>query len=320
MKGEMIVCKFGGSATISEDALVNIKALCKDKERAVLVYSALGRENENEKKLTDLLIELTKNKNNQKELINQIKQKFNIFLEKINVKININKKIDLILKEYNKNNDEKYLISRGEYLTSYLMSKFLKIKFIPAEKIMFFKNGKINYKKIKEKLKKYINRCKRILIPGFYGVDENKNIVLFSRGGSDVSGAIFARALAPCVYENWTNEAGIKEVNPSICQSQTIKRMNYNQLKIMTQADATVIHHDCSDILKGRKIVLQVGSILDLTQPKTIVSDRARKSFFVSFKEEKNKIKIISPLGQVWASKENYKEKIKQIYSERKKK
>lgn len=315
----MIVCKFGGASTTSVKSIQNIKLL-KDKnsKRQVFVFSAIGKSHKGDKKITDLLIEISQNKNvtkNKKIILNKFKK-----LQKI-LKINISTQ-KLLNKFYNKflsTQNADYLISRGEYLTTLFMSKYLGIKFIPAEKIIFFQDNKINYKKTKNKLNNYINKYKIIATCGFYGIDENNKIKLFSRGGSDITGAIIAKCLHANVYENWTDVCGIKQVNPKITISKQIKKMSYTDLDIMTKCDANVIHNDCIRILQGENIKLKVGNIFKINSKKTVVVDKCREVRFICYKVEDSKVfvyykdKKLNFIQKI-CSPQNFKEKILQIY------
>ena len=64
----MITCKFGGSCTVQERAIKNIKKIKKNSnERKIFVFSAIGKSDDSDTKVTDLLIELShKNENYQK--------------------------------------------------------------------------------------------------------------------------------------------------------------------------------------------------------------------------------------------------------------
>ncbi|MBQ8909307.1 MAG: hypothetical protein IJY90_03380 [Clostridia bacterium] len=313
----MIVCKFGGSATASKKAIKNIKVLSANLDRRVLVFSAIGKINKHDEKITDLLIALTKENIDRKIIINKIKAKFNKLLLKINKKIEINKKIDNIIKCYNKNKDYNYLISRGEYLTSFIMSKYLNIPFVPAEKIIFFKKEKIDYKRIKERLNYYLNKYQQIIVPGFYGINEKNKIHLMSRGGSDVSGAIIAKTLNDCIYENWTDEDGIKEINPIFEKSNTIEKMSYVQLKKLTNLDAKIIHRDCAKILKNKNIILKVCNIFNLFSKQTIVTNKKENIFYVCYKKANNKAIIFYPKGKKKIDINNIKEEIINTYKKK---
>ena len=310
----MKVCKFGGSSSVTIEALENVKILSQDKSRRVLVFSAIGKEGETDQKLTDLLIALAQGSEDENQIIYLIKRKLNNLCEKINKKLKINVKIDKIIKKYNKNKDKNYLISRGEYLTTFVISKYLKIPFVPAEKIIYFKNNEIDYEKIKLKLKFYLNKYGQIIIPGFYGVDEKENVKLFSRGGSDVVGAICSKVLGGCTYENWTDVDGVKEVDPKIMNSKTILNMNYNQLAVMTGYDAKVVHKDCAAILAGSKIEMQVKNILNTNGEYTSIKDENKDVFFICVEKDNDCVDIIRPNGSKKVDIKNYKSEVVKIY------
>lgn len=283
----LIVCKFGGSATTKIEAIKNIKKLCKNKNRKVFIFSAIGKENNFDKKTTDILLEISQNKNvqkNKKLLLNKFQKLKKILNININEKYYINKYIN----QFNKDGDTQSLISKGEYLTTLFMSKYLNIKFIPAEKIIFFENNKINYKKTQNKLKYFQKKYNRFLTCGFYGQNEFNKIQLFSRGGSDITGAIISKCLGAKIYENWKDIFGIMQVNPLIMKSKQIRKMNYTDLYIMTYCDANVIHNDCVSILKNNNITLKVGNIFDIKSRKTVVSNKAKSVQFVCYKKKEN--------------------------------
>lgn len=310
----LIVCKFGGSASTKIEAIKNIKQLCKNKNRKVFIFSAIGKENNFDKKTTDILLEISQNKNvqkNKKLLLNKFQKLKNILNININEKYYINKYIN----NYYKNNDTQSLISKGEYLTTLFMSKYLNIKFIPAEKIIFFENNKINYKKTQNKLKYYQKKYDRFLTCGFYGKNEFNKIQLFSRGGSDITGAIISKCLGAKIYENWKDTYGIMQLNPKIMKSKQIKKMNYSDLFIMTSCDANVIHNDCVNILKDNNITLKVGNIFDIKSEKTIVSNKAKSVQFVCYKKKENFAVIFyrTKSGELFCTRCDNKELIQKV-------
>ncbi len=315
----MIVCKFGGSSTTSIKSIKNIKKLKENsKKRQVFVFSAIGKSYPNDKKITDLLIEITQNKNivkNKKIILN----KFNKLQKNLKLNINIKKLLNNYHNNFLSTKNADYLISKGEYITTLLMSKYLDIKFVPAEKIIFFQKDKINYNKTKNKLKYYLNKYKRFATCGFYGLDENNSIKIFSRGGSDITGAIISKCLNAKTYENWTDVCGIRRVNPKVMQSKQIKKMSYADLDIMTKCDANVIHNACIDILQGNNIKLKVGNIFEIKHKKTLVVDNCKMVKFICYKLDGSKALVFFRdkkynLVQKQCSQENYKENILQIY------
>ncbi len=118
---------------------------------------------------------------------------------------------------------------------------------------------------------------------GFYGINEFNEIELFSRGGSDITGAILAKCLGAKIYENWTDVCGVMQVNPNILVSKQIKKMSYFDLDIMTSYDANVIHNSCVQILSSTGIKLKIGNIFDISACSTIVLDRCKKVKFISY-------------------------------------
>ncbi len=295
----MIVCKFGGKTTTSIEAIKNVQILKKQNtDRVVFVFSAIGKENSGDEKTTDILIKCAqqfKKKKNTQKYFDKIINKFQKLQKNTNVNINLQKEINKIKNKFFKNKDKNYLISRGEYLTSLIMSKYLNLTFVPAEKIIFFKNKKINTKKTYKKLKYYLKKYKKIVIPGFYGIDQNKNIKLFSRGGGDITGAIIAKLLNFSVYENWTDIAGIKQINPKLKNgAKQIKQISYSDVFLMTNYDTKVIHKDCAKYLKDSNTLIKVNSIFDIySRPTIICNHNYKDNCFVVYKKIDNKYFVV---------------------------
>jgi len=270
----MIVSKFGGSATASAQTIKNVVNISKNHNRKILVFSAIGKEYEYDTKTTDLLFEYTKaNENDKKRIELQVVEKFKRLKSRLNIEYNVESEWKQIFYYFKISQDKNFLVSRGEFTTSKMMAKALNMCFVPAEKFFYFKDEKIDYPKTKQALENYLKAYKRIAVPGFYGIDEKDKIVLLSRGGSDVSAAIFALVTHADKYENWTDVDGVYEKDPRIEKSKQIKHMNYDQLCSLTENGAKVIHKDCAKILKGTDISLIVRSILDPHATPTIISE-----------------------------------------------
>ncbi len=295
----MIVCKFGGKTTTNINAIKNILTLKKQNDdRVIFVFSAIGKENESDEKLTDVLIKCADSFKKNKNIniyFDEIEKKFNKLLQKTNIKLDIKKQILNIKKKYLKNKDKNYLISRGEYLTSLIMAKYLNVKFVPAEKVIFFNKKQINIIKTYKKLKYYLKKFKKLVIPGFYAIDENKNIKLFSRGGGDITGAIIAKILEFSVYENWTDVVGIRQINPNITPNASqIKKISYKDAFLMTSYDAKVIHKDCTKILKNSKTLIKINSIFNIyAQPTIICNQETKNIYFVVYKKVKGNYVVV---------------------------
>lgn len=316
----MIVCKFGGSCTANIVAIKNIKKATKNSlSRKICVFSAIGKENPKDDKITDLLISFADNSNQRDLIQKRIIEKFQKLSKetktKFDIKTRLKREIDIFLKT----NDKERFVSRGEEWTSIIMARYLKYKFISAEKVMFFKEGKFDFEKSQKRLEAIMKKEPKIVIPGFYGVEEKK-IKLFSRGGGDVSGAIISIIANADIYENWTDVEGIYEVNPRILKTQTIKKLSYQDLEFMTTFDVGVIHNDCAKILKGTGIKLYVRSIFDLKSSKTVVKDDVKNSqpYICLDENEKNTTvfvcKDFKKFETIHLNKEEIFKEIKKLY------
>ncbi len=278
----MIVSKFGGSTTTSALALNNLKKLAKLESRCVFVFSAIGKIENDDEKLTDMLINYTIEKN--EDILNKIKNKLQYLCKLTNVNTNICYYLKKYKEKLEKDKDSDYFISRGEYLTSKIISKYLNIKFIPAEDVIYLNNDEPNYEKIQKKLKYYLKKYKKIIIPGFYGIYNNK-IKLFARGGGDISGAIIARALCAKCYENYTDQNGIKEVNPNFVKNaKTIKFMSIEDCHLFSSCDAKILHKDVCEILKNTNVVIKVKNIFSPYKNFTTIDHYNHSSSFVCYK------------------------------------
>lgn len=299
----MIVSKFGGACCTNVEYVKHIKKLSKNKKRKVFVFSAIGKVNSKDIKLTDVLIDICNNINSFYEFENKIK-----YLCKItNIEINIKYYINKFKNEFKKNKNNDYLISRGEYITALIMSKYLNIKFIPAENIIYFKENKINYKNIQNKLKYYINKYNQIIIPGFYGVDENKKVVLFSRGGSDITGAIISKSYCFNIYENWTDVDGIKQVNPAIIKNtEQIKKISYTDVLVMTTCDANVLHKEVGTILQNTNIITKIKNIKNPKCLPTVIDKHNHRCQFICYKQTGDYVQLVLKIKSLDNIKKHY--------------
>lgn len=297
----MIVSKFGGTATTAKRTLTNIQKLNTD-ERNVFVFSAIGKTTDCDTKLTDLLLSYTKKNTNKALFKKKIKFKLQTLCKLTNVHMPISEIVDNICNKFINDNDKAFFVSRGEFYTAKIMAKYLNIKFIPAENVIFFKNNKINYEKTEKILKKLVLNYKKIIIPGFYGTNEifknnfkQSKIKLMSRGGSDLTACIVAKCLSAKLCENWTDVDGIYEINPKICKSKLIKNMSYTDLKILTSYDTKVIQKNCANVLNGSDTILHVKNIFTPSSKGTQISTMCNEKFdYVLFKKYSNSYKLLA--------------------------
>lgn len=300
----MIVCKFGGFATANKQAVENVKKLYSSK-RVVWVFSAIGKSNKNDIKITDLLINYTMQNSNKTKIKQQLINKFNKLCLYTNVNMDISAIIDSICQKFKNNNDKDWFVSRGEFLTTQIMAKYLNIKFVPAENVIFLKNNKIDFEKTEKTIKKLILAHKSIAVPGFYAVNQvynsdkqtERKIKLFSRGGSDYSACILAKCLGAAICENWTDVDGIYPINPKLKKSNILQNLSYSNLNTMSKMDANVIHKNCANLLNGSDTILQVKNILKINNIGTAVfSTCSENAEFLAYRKCKSNCTIIQNL------------------------
>ena len=119
------------------------------------------------------------------------------------------------------------------------MANYLGYEFIDAAEVIFFdEEGKFDADKTDEILSERLNKAERAVIPGFYGSLPDGTIKTFSRGGSDVTGSIVAKAAKVDLYENWTDVSGFLIADPRIISNPksieaiTYKAVSYTHLDV----------------------------------------------------------------------------------------
>ena len=215
------VVKFGGSSLADSNQFKKVKSIIEsDESRKIVVVSALGKRNKQDYKITDLLY-LTaahlKYGVDEQQVFSIVKERYFEVLNDLGLNIDLENEFNIIEKEFSKNIDEEYLVSRGEFLAAKLMANFLGYTFVDAKELIFFDyDGNINESKTYDALQEVLKVYKRIVVPGFYGTYPDGKIHLLSRGGSDVTGSILAKASSATIYENWTDVSGFLVTDPRI--------------------------------------------------------------------------------------------------------
>ena len=218
------VAKFGGTSMANAESIKEIARIIKsDEERKFIVVSAPGKRFSEDKKVTDMLyscyheVELN---GNCTDSFKKVRERFVKIVDDLGIDLDINRYLDEVEEGINKYRSADYTASRGEYLGALVMSAVLGYNFIDAKDVMFFNNdGDFEMEHTNDVLTAQLKKVGNAVIPGFYGSDSNGNIVTFSRGGSDVSGAVIARAVGASVYENWTDVNGFLTADPRIVKN-----------------------------------------------------------------------------------------------------
>jgi aspartate kinase len=243
----MIVCKFGGSSVASAIQLKKVKDIVnKNKDRQILIVSAPGKRNKEDIKVTDLLYassEAAKNTGSCKEVFAKVRERYLGILNDLNLdSTEMVKSLDEVEAKIDGGEGTDYAASRGEYLNARLISIYFGWEFVDAEELIVInENGTINDKTwslCKERLS-----ASNYIIPGFYGKSLSNKVKTFSRGGSDISGAIISKAVGASVYENWTDVSGCYNADPRyIDGAYPISQMTYNEVRELSIVGASVFH------------------------------------------------------------------------------
>lgn len=245
-----IVAKFGGSSLANSEQFKKVKKIIEENpNRRFVVPSAPGKSDPNDTKVTDLLYLLwdlyTHNQDYTKVLEN-IKSKYDDIAKGIGLEIELEEPLNQIIKDMGEGASVEYVVSRGEYLNGILLSKYLGFEFLdPSEFIIFNTRGQLDEELTYSLTAKRLSKMKNAVIPGFYGSLPNGKIMTFSRGGSDLTGAIVARGADAQVYENWTDVSGFLIADPRIIDNpQGISKITYKELRELSYMGASILHDE----------------------------------------------------------------------------
>ena len=223
-----------------------------DPERRYVVPSAPGKRYSSDTKVTDMLYqfyELVRARATSAEIdahYSKIKERYNGIIKELGLDFDLSGEYEYIKNAVLHNSGRDYAASRGEYLNGLILAKYLGFDFIDAENVIYFhENGTFDEEKTNDILSMELKDHKYAVIPGFYGISPNGTIVTFSRGGSDITGSIVARAAEADLYENWTDVSGFLMADPRIIDNpQPIDTITYRELRELSYMGATVLHED----------------------------------------------------------------------------
>ena len=244
------VVKFGGSSLADADHFRQVASIIKaDPARKYVVPSAPGKRHKADVKVTDMLYNcynMVKNHENIDEYYKQITERYNGIIAELGLSFDISGELEYIKNALQHRSGRDFAASRGEYLNGLILAKYLGYDFIDAENVIFFKdNGTFDEELTNKSMAEELKKHEHAVIPGFYGVMPNGTIKTFSRGGSDITGSIVARAAEADLYENWTDVSGFMMADPRIIDTPcAIKTITYRELRELSYMGATVLHED----------------------------------------------------------------------------
>ena len=301
-----IALKFGGSSLATAAQFEKVRNIIeKDPARRYVVASAPGKRNSADTKVTDLLYlcyELAVLKENFESALGKIRDRFQDIITELNISFDLDPEIEIIRAHLQGTPSRDYLASRGEYLNSKILAAYLGYEFVdPAECIFFAENGRFNAEKTNYVLRAVLETREKAVIAGFYGALPDGTVHTFTRGGSDVSGAIVARAVRADVYENWTDVSGMLVTDPRIVDDpKPIKYITYRELRELSYMGASVLHEDAVFSVRKANIPINIRNTnapedegtwivphqSDSDQPGMITGIAGRKGFSSLFVEK----------------------------------
>ncbi len=244
------VVKFGGSSVADGGQIRKVEAILdQDPDRRFVVVSAPGKRGAGDVKVTDMLYacrDLAAKGEDFSEAFAGIERRFRDIEEDLGVDAGLQPEFDEIRRELKKGCTADYAASRGEHLNAVLIAAYLGVPFLEtAGRILFDQEGKLLAEETDQALKAALPKEGRAVIPGFYGSEEDGTIRVFSRGGSDITGALVAQAAGAEVYENWTDVSGLLVTDPRIVpEAQTVPELTYDELRALSFMGAGVLHED----------------------------------------------------------------------------
>ena len=246
----MKVCKFGGSSVADASQIKKVKAILdSDKERTIVVVSAPGKRFSGDEKVTDMLLscaEMVQKGMSSKEKFEDVKNRYRDIAEGLGLGRDvIDEELQTVYKTIEGGAGRDYAASRGEHLNAKLIAKYLGWNYIETEEcIVIGENNKIENESYSN-LASLIENGKEYVIPGFYGRSPSGDVRCFSRGGSDITGAIAARAVMADVYENWTDVSGVYSSDPRFVKSaHVIPALSYKMVRELSEVGASVFHEE----------------------------------------------------------------------------
>lgn len=272
------VTKFGGTSLASAQQFRKVaKIIHSNPERRYVVASAPGKRYSEDIKVTDLLNECFRLASIGEDfscVLSQIHDRFFDILNELDITdFPLDEEISTISEMLSNNPQADYLASRGEYLNSKILARYLDFDFIdPAGQIIFDEDGKLNGSLTRYNLRNALSRSEYAVIAGFYGSREDGTIQTFSRGGSDVTGSLVALSVNASLYENWTDVSGMLAADPRIVKDPvSIEYISYQELRELSYMGASVLHEDAVFPVREAGIPINIRNTNEPDAPGTMI-------------------------------------------------
>ncbi len=273
----MIVAKFGGSSLADAEQFAKVRAIvAEDPERKYIVPSAPGKRVPGDDKITDLFYAChaaAQQGQPFQQILKRIQDRYADIARQLSLHEFFDADFAAIESALLQGADRAYAASRGEYLCGKLLAHYLGFPFLDAaEVIRFSSDGKLQEAETNRLLANRLRDMPRAVIPGFYGADASGHVITFSRGGSDISGALVARAVNADLYENWTDVTGFCMADPRIVpDAQVIDTMTYRELRELSYMGASVLHDEAVFPVRRAGIPTNIRNTNNPLHPGTMI-------------------------------------------------
>ncbi|MDR0947976.1 MAG: aspartate kinase [Lachnospiraceae bacterium] len=283
------VVKFGGSSLANAEQFQKVSMIIRsDPERKYVVPSAPGKRFSGDTKVTDMLYAcyaLAEQGADFMPNLNAIAHRYQEIIDGLSLDCDLTQEFQVIAEQFSNKAGSNYAASRGEYLNAIIMAQYLGYTFIDAADVIFFtEQGQFDAQRTHEILSKRLTECENAVIPGFYGsrvtAEQSYVVQTFSRGGSDITGSIVAKAVKADVYENWTDVNGFLLADPRIVQNPVgIEMITYRELRELSYMGAGVLHEDAIFPVRKEDIPINIRNTNAPEQKGTwIVGSTCQKS------------------------------------------
>ena len=272
------VLKFGGSSMADAKQFEKVKSIVQaDPSRKVVIVSAAGKRFSDDHKLTDLLYLCHAHLKYGvacDSVFDMIRSRYMEIRDELGLKTDLESEFDALRKKMDKGISQDELVSRGEYFAARLMADYLGYDFLDSELWLRFKlDGTVDQEVSYEALSRAASG-RRVVIPGFYGAMPDGSIKTFTRGGSDITGALAAAALDADVYENWTDVSGFLMADPRIVKDPLpIERITYSELRELSYIGAQVLHEGTIFPVREKNIPLNIRNTNQPDHPGTMIRE-----------------------------------------------
>lgn len=277
------VVKFGGSSLASAAQFRKVRDIIRsDPSRIYVVPSAPGKRDAKDVKVTDMLYQCyyaAEKGEDFSEIFQKIQKRYYGIIEGLNLDLSLENEFQEIEKNFNARIGKDYAASRGEFLNGKIMAAYLGYTFVDAADVIRFKeDGTLDEEKTNKLLSACLSNLDNAVIPGFYGAQKDGTIKTFSRGGSDVTGSLVAKAARVNIYENWTDVSGFLVADPHIIDNPpVIDTITYKELRELSYMGAGVLHEDAIFPVRQVGIPINIRNTNKPEDPGTMIVESTLK-------------------------------------------